>query len=149
MIKQNPVRGMHAIGLAVVDRDPIGIKLCRRVRRARIERGGLPLRYLLRLTEQLGGRGLIEAGLFFQAEDTDRLEQAQRPQPVGVGRVFRRFERNLYVRLRREIVNLVRLGFLHDADDVGCIGDIAVVQMEGNALLVRVVNEMVDALGVE
>jgi hypothetical protein len=53
------------------------------------------------------------------------------------------------VRLRREIVNLVRLGFLRDADDVGCIGDIAVVQMEGHALLVRVVNEMVDALGVE
>ena len=107
------------------------------------------MRYLLRLAEQLGGRGLIETGLAFQAEDTNGLKQAQRPQPIGVGRVFRRFERDLHMRLRREIVDLVRLGFLHDADDVGRISHIAVVQMEGNTLLVRIMDEMIDALGVE
>ena len=53
------------------------------------------------------------------------------------------------MRLRREIVNLVRLRFLHDADDIGRVGHIAVMQVEGNALLVRIMNEMVDALGVE
>ena len=88
-------------------------------------------------------------GLAFPAQDADRLEQAQRPKPVGIGGIFRRLERDLHMRLRGEIVNLVRLGFLHDADDIGRVGHVAIVQMEGNALLVRIMDEMVDALGVE
>ena len=53
------------------------------------------------------------------------------------------------MRLGREIVNLVRLRFLHDADDIGRVGHIAVMQVERDALFVRIMNEMVDALGVE
>ena len=107
------------------------------------------MRDLLRLAEQLGRRGLIETGLGFPAQDTDGLEQAQRSKPVGIGGVFRRFERHLHMRLRREIVNLVRLRFLHDANDIGGVGHIAVMQVERDALFVRIMNEMVDALGVE
>ena len=51
--------------------------------------------------------------------------------------------------LRGEIVDLVRLGLLDDADQVGRIGHVAVVQEEPRALLVRVLVEMIDALGVE
>jgi len=107
------------------------------------------LRDLLHFAEQLRSRSLIEAGLVLPAENADGLKQAQGDKPVGVGGVFRGFKRDLHMRLGREIVDLVGLGFLHDADDIGCIGDIAIVQLEGNALLVRVVDEMVDALGVE
>jgi hypothetical protein len=53
------------------------------------------------------------------------------------------------VRLRGEIVDLVRLGFLHDADDVGRVGHIAVVKIEGHALLMRIMNQVVDALCIE
>ena len=53
------------------------------------------------------------------------------------------------MRLRREIVDLVGLRFLHDADDIGRIRDITVMQMEGDTLFVRVMNEVVDALGIE
>jgi hypothetical protein len=51
--------------------------------------------------------------------------------------------------LRREIVDLVRLRFLHNADDVSRVGHIAVMQMEGNTLLVRIMNQIVNALGIE
>jgi len=51
--------------------------------------------------------------------------------------------------LRGEIVDLVRSRLLHDADQVGRVGHVAVVQMKGNAGLVRIVHEMVDARGVE
>ena len=51
--------------------------------------------------------------------------------------------------MRREIVDLIRLRFLHNADDIGRVGHIAVMQMEGNALLVRIMNQVVDALGIE
>src|SRR5262245_53142508 len=137
VVEKNSVGGVKAISLAVVDRDPMRVKLGRRVGRARIERRGLALGDLLYLAEQLGGRSLIEAGLALQAEDTDGLEQAQGPECVGVGGVFRRLERDLDMRLRREIVDLVRLRLLNDADDIGRVGDVAVVHMERDPLLVR------------
>jgi hypothetical protein len=121
---------MHPIGLTVVYRDPVGIKLCGRVGRARIEWSRLLLRDLLCLAEQLGRGRLIEAGLLFPAEDTNGLEQAQRSKPVGIGGVFRSFEGDLHMRLGREIVNLVRLRFLHDADDISRVGHVALMQVE-------------------
>src|SRR5262245_3477180 len=149
VVEKNTVGGVKAVGLAVVDRDPMRVKLGRGVRRARIERRGLPLWYLLHLTEQLGGRGLIEACLALQTQDPDGLEQTQGPECVGVGGVLRRLERDLHMRLRREIVYLVRPRLLNDADDVGRVGDVAVMQMERDPLLVGIINEMVDALRIE
>ena len=51
--------------------------------------------------------------------------------------------------LRREIVDLVRLGLLHDADDIGRVGHVAIVQMEAKSLLMRIMDEVVDAGGIE
>jgi hypothetical protein len=51
-------------------------------------------------------------------------------------------------RLRRQIVDLVGLGFLDDANEVG-VGNVAILQMETNALLVGVAIEMIDARRVE
>ena len=61
VVEQDAVGGVHAVGLAVVHRDPVGVELGRGVGRARIERRGLALRHLLHLAVQLRGRGLIEA----------------------------------------------------------------------------------------
>jgi hypothetical protein len=41
------------------------------------------------------------------------------------------------------------LRFLHDADDVGRVGHITIMQIEGNTRLVRIMNEVVEALGIE
>jgi hypothetical protein len=43
----------------------------------------------------------------------------------------------------------IGLGFLDDADEIGRVGHVAIVQMKGDALLVWIMNEMVDALGIE
>jgi hypothetical protein len=53
------------------------------------------------------------------------------------------------VRLRGKIVDLVGLRFLHDPYDVGGVGHIAIMHMEGSALLVRIMNQVIDPLGVE
>ena len=53
------------------------------------------------------------------------------------------------VALRGEVVDLVGLHLLHDADQVGGVGQVAVVQEQLRAGLVRVLVEMVDAVGVE
>ncbi len=48
-----------------------------------------------------------------------------------------------------KIVDLVGLGLLDDADQIGGIGQVAVMQNEPLILLVRILVEMVDAAGVE
>src|SRR4051794_3204033 len=127
----------------------MGIELRRRVWRAWIEWRRFFLRNFLDLSEQLRSRGLVEAGLVFPAQNANGLQQAQRPETVGVGGVFRRLERNLHMRLRRQIVDLARLSLLHDADDIGGVRHIAVMQMKRNALLLGIMNEMIEPLGIE
>ena len=92
------------------------------------------LRHFLHLAVQLGGGGLVEARLLLQPQDADRFEQPQRAERIGVGGVFRRLERHRDMALRREVVDLVRLHLLDDADQVGRIGQVAVVQDEAGIL---------------
>src|SRR5437870_361350 len=40
MVEQDAVGGEHAVGLAVVHRDPVAVEFCHRIGRARIERRG-------------------------------------------------------------------------------------------------------------
>ena len=58
-------------------------------------------------------------------------------------------ETHLHMALGGEIVDLVRLGFLHDADQVGRIGHVAVMQEKLRLALVRVLIEVVDAGRIE
>ncbi len=53
------------------------------------------------------------------------------------------------MRLRREVVDLVGLNLLHDADEVGCVGEIAVVEEEAHRLFVTILIEMIYPVGVE
>jgi len=46
MVEENSVAGVDAVGLAVVDDDPVAVELGDAVGRARVERGGLALRRL-------------------------------------------------------------------------------------------------------
>ena len=51
--------------------------------------------------------------------------------------------------LRRQVVDLVGLHLLDDADQIGGVGQVAVVQMQAHVALVRVLVEVIDAVGVE
>jgi hypothetical protein len=81
---------------------------------------------------------LDKSAFCLRGPEADGLQHPKRAQSIRIGGVFRRLEGDLHVRLRRQIVNLVRLGLLHDADDIGRVGHVAVAEMEGNALLVRI-----------
>ena len=149
VVEQDAVRGVHAVGLAVVHRDPVGVDLGGAVGRARVERRGLRLRHLADLAEHLGRRGLVEPHLAFHAEDADRFEQAQGAERIGVGGVFGGLEADLHVALGGQIVDLVRLHLLDDPDQARAVGQVAVVQHEPDVGLVRVLVEVVDPPGVE
>src|SRR6202049_4365032 len=149
VVEQDSVRRVNPVGLAIIDRDPMGIELGRGIGRARIERRGLGLGRRLGLAIEFGGRGLVEACALFAAENSDGLEQPKCSDGVGVGRVFRRLEGDVDVRLSGEIVDLVGLSLLEQANQVGRVRYVPVVEAEENAALVRVMIEMVDAAGVE
>jgi hypothetical protein len=51
--------------------------------------------------------------------------------------------------LRREIVDLGRLGFLDDADQIGAVRHVSIMQMETGALDMRILVDVLDARGVE
>ncbi len=82
-------------------------------------------------------------------QNPDRLEQPQRAERVGIRRVFGRLEGHGDVALRREVVDLVRLNFLDDANEVRRVRQIAVMQDHAPIRLVRIAIEMIDTVGVE
>ena len=51
--------------------------------------------------------------------------------------------------LRGQVVDLIRLHLLDDADQTAGIGHVAVVQDEMAILLVRILIEMIDAIGIK
>jgi hypothetical protein len=149
VVEEDAVAGIHAVGLAVVDRDPVGVELGAGIGRARVEGRLLGLGDFLHQAVQLGGGRLVKARLLLQAQNADGLQHAQRPQGVDVGRVFRRLEGDLHVGLGGQIVDLVRLDLLDDADQVGRVGQVPVVQEKPATLLVRVLVEVIHAIRVE
>ncbi len=149
VVEQDAVAGIHAICLAVVDGDPVGIELGHRIGAARVEGGGLFLRDLLHQPIQLGGGGLVEAGFLFQPQDADGFENPQGAERVGVGGVFRLFEAHRDMALRGQVVDFVRPHLLDDADQAAGVGQVAVMQDEPLIRLMGVLIEVVDPVGVE
>ncbi|MNI58192.1 hypothetical protein D3C73_1132920 [compost metagenome] len=149
MIEKDAIGRMHAIGFTVIDRDPEGVELGDAVRRTRIKRGGFLLGCLDHLAVKFGGRSLIETCLLFHAQNADRFEDAQCAHAVRVCRVFRRFEAHMHVALCGKVINLIRLHFLNDTDQVGGVGHVAVMQGKMAFGFVRVFVKMVDAPGIE
>ena len=149
MVEEDAVAGVHVVGLAVVDGDPVGVELGHRVGAARVKRRGLALRRLPHQTVEFRGRGLVEARFLLQAEKADRLEQAQGTHGDHVGGVFRRLETHRHMALRAQVVDLVRLHLVNDAGEVGRIGEIAVMEHELLLRHVRILVDVVHPLGVE
>ena len=51
--------------------------------------------------------------------------------------------------LGAQVVNFIRLRFLHDSNEVAGVAQVAIVQLEVGVLNVRVLVDVVDTLGVE
>src|SRR5215813_1917698 len=79
VIEQDAIRGVHAVSLAIIDRDPVRVELGHAVWTPWIERRCLLLRHLLDLAEQFRGRRLIEADRPLEPQNADRFKRAQGP----------------------------------------------------------------------
>ena len=97
-----------------------------------MERRRFTLWFFVNSAVELGSGGLVESDSVFHAQDANGFEQPQRPKGVGIGGVFRRFKRNLHVALCSEVVDLRRLRFLDDANEICRIGHVAIVHQKRN-----------------
>ena len=146
MVEQNAVGRVHPVRLAVIDCNPVRIQLGYAIWAARVKRCRFVLRRDVCFAKQFRGRSLVIASLLFQTENAYRFKYAQCSKSVGIGRVFRRFEAHLHVALRRKSIDLVRLCLLNQANEVGGVGQITVVQKEARPVIVWIDVKVVDAL---
>src|SRR6476469_572275 len=135
--------------LAIVDRYPVRVKLRDTIRRSRIERRRLTLRGLDDLSKHFRRRRLVESNLLKHTEDSKRLEKTERSHCIRIRRELRRVEGNLNVTLRAEVVDLVGLGFLNNANEVRRICEIAVMHRESRVDGLRLRIDAVHTLGIE
>ena len=149
MVEQDAVAGVHAVGFAVVDRDPVGVELGHGVGAARVKRRGFFLRGFLHQAVKFGGAGLVEAGFLLQPEDANGFQNAQCAHAVDVGGVFGALKADRHMGLSAEVVDFVWLRFLNDAGQVAAVAQVAVVQLEAGVVHMQVLVEVVYALSVE
>ena len=149
VVEEDAVAQVHAVRLAVVDYDPVGVLLGHRVRRTRVEGSRLALRHLLHEAVQLARRGLVEARLLRQTSAANRIQHAQHSDAVAVGGILGHLERDLDVALGAQVVQLVRPHLGDDLKEVGGVGQVAVVQEELGVVHVRVLVQVLDAARVE
>lgn len=97
VVKQDTVAGIHAIGLPVVDGDPVCVQLGDTIGGTGIERGSLGLWSFDDLPVQLGGGGLVETDMFFESTRTDGIEETESTETIDVTSVFGHLERDLDV----------------------------------------------------
>jgi hypothetical protein len=76
-------------------------------------------------------------------------QAAQGTDAIAVGRVLGLFKAHGHVGLGRQVVDLVGLHFLNDAHQAGGVGQVAVMQHEVAVVDVRILVQVVDAVGVE
>jgi len=149
VVEQHAVAGIHAVGLAVVHGDPVGVQLGHGVGAAGVKRRGFFLRNFLHQAIKFAGARLVKAGFLLQAQNANGFQNAQRAYAVHIGGVFRAFKAHGHMAHGAQVVNFVGLGFLNDSNQVAGVAQVAVMQFEARVVNVRVLVDVVYALGVE
>ena len=89
VVEQDTVAGVHAVGFAVVHRDPVGVELGDGIGRAGIEGCGLALGGFPDQPIEFGGRRLVEARVALQVQQPDGFEDTQRAHGVDISGILR------------------------------------------------------------
>lgn len=149
VIEQDTVAGVHAVGFAVVHRNPVGVELGDGIGGPRIEGGGLALGGFLHQAVKLGRGRLIKVSLAFQAQQPNCFQNAQSAHGVPIGGILWRLEAYRHMALRTQVVDFIRLHLLDDAGEAGGVRQVAVVEYEALVVYVGVLIDMIHPLGAE
>ena len=149
VIEQYPVAGVHLVSFAIVHRNPVSIHFRNRIRRARIKRRCFLLWNFLHQTVQFRGRRLIDTGFIAQTQQTYGFQNTQGAYTVGIGCVLGRIETHFYVTHGCQVINFIGLHLLNDTGDVHRVGKVAIVQYQIAVLHMRILIQVIDAVGIE
>jgi hypothetical protein len=151
VVVEDPRAGEEPVAAAVRADDEVGVRLRDAVRRERREGSLLGLRRLERLAEDLARRGLVEARL--GRADPDRFEDRRRAHRGELGCLDGLVPGHGHERGGREVVHLVRPGFLDELEQRGLVeeigGDEADASLDRAEVLVvraRVADDAVDVV---
>lgn len=149
VVEEDAIAGKHVVGFAVVDGHPVGVELGYGVGRPGIERRRFRLRNRLYQPVQLGRGGLVHTGSGGEAQQPHGFQNAQGANAISVGGVLGCFEADVHVAHGGQVVDLVGLYLLYDADEVGTIGKVAIMKGQLHITFVRILVEMVNTIGIE
>src|SRR5690606_37897925 len=76
VVEQNAVAGVHAVGFAVVHRNPVTIEFGHGIGAARVEGSSFFLRDFLDQAVEFRRAGLVEAGLLLKSENANGFENS-------------------------------------------------------------------------
>ena len=121
MVEQQPITGVHPIALAVVDCDPVRIKLHHPAGTTRIK-GCFPSAASPEQTKELAGARLVDPCFVGESQDPHRFKNPKSAQCITISGVLRTFKTHCYMALGAKVVDLVRLNLLNDPDQIGAVG---------------------------
>ena len=110
--------------------NPVSVQFGHRIRRIGVKRCLLILRHLFHFSVQFAGRGLINPAGISETADSNRLQHPQYAGRIHIRGKLRNVKADLYMALRRQVINLVRPHSRNDLDETHRIRQIAVMQME-------------------
>ena len=79
------------------------------------------------------------------AGDTHRLQQSHGPNPGRVTRVLGLIEAHSHVRLRREIIDLVRIDLMQQGNESCTVGEISVVKEQRGVGVMWILVQMINS----
>ena len=129
MVEQNAIAGIHAVGLAIVDRNPVGIELGHCVGRARIKRRLLRLWNSCTKPRVLTWRPGRNA-FFFRVPGCGSLQAAEACPWRRRRRCIQAAQTKPRRGSARQDLDLIRLHLLHNVNQAGRIRQVAIVQNE-------------------
>jgi hypothetical protein len=146
MIEEDSIARKHAIGFAIIERHPVRVNLCGGIRTPRKERSCFTL-WRRCTPEHLAARRVIKPGL--NARFPDRFEKPYCADARNGASVFGQVETDSHMALRTEMVDLIGLDTPDDSAQRTAIVQIAVDQVQPGMRLMRILEDMQDAAGVE
>ena len=149
VVKQDAVAGIHAVGLAIVHRDPVGVQLGHPIGASWIEGSALFLGHLLHEAIELTGAGLVDPGCIRQSQDPHGLQDPEGAEGIAVGGVLRRLKAHRHMALCTKVVDLIGLHLLDDSNQVGAVGEVPVMEHQPRITLMRILIEMINSVRVE
>ena len=135
MVEQDAVHGKHTVTFTIVLGNPETILLGHPIRRTGIEGSRFLLRHFLYQSEQFGSRCLINLGLLFQAQNTDRFQHTQRAYRIRFRCVLGYIETYFHMALSSQIIDFIGLYSLNDTYQRTTVGHIPPMQVHQTGLL--------------